>query len=230
MLGRSRPVEFHPYGRRRGHRRVPRWLLLLVAGIAIGAGSVLWVQERYLPPRLSADASAQLRVSFEQADADRLRLKKELDDTAQRLAAALTEKKRLADEALGARQTIDGLRDNVASLVASLPPDPRGGTVQVRAARFATDGGKLVYDVVLSRDRAGARPLAGVMQLVVAGAAKRGSESSVKLKPVAISVGSFENLRGSLPLPDGFEARQATINVLDRPDGKLLGMRVMNLK
>ena len=68
------------------------------------------------------------------------------------------------------------------------------------------------------------------MQLVVAGAAKRGSESSVKLKPVAISVGSFENLRGSLPLPDGFEARQATINVLDRPDGKLLGMRVMNLK
>jgi len=229
MLGRSRPVEFHPYGRRRG-RRFPRWLAWLVSGVAIGAGGVVWVQERYLPPRLSADAAAQLQASFERADAERLHLKGELADTAKRLDAALAEKKRLSDEVGADRQSIDGLRASLASLVASLPPDPRGGAVQVRAARFANDGGKLVYDVVLSRDRAGAKPLAGVMQLVVAGAARHGSPSSVKLAPVTVSVGSFENLRGSLALPDGFDPRQATINVLDRPDGKLLGMRVMNVK
>ena len=68
------------------------------------------------------------------------------------------------------------------------------------------------------------------MQLVVAGAPQRDGEASIKLKPVAITVGSVESVRGGLPLPDGFDPRQATINVLDRPDGKLLGMRVMHVK
>ena len=87
-----------------------------------------------------------------------------------------------------------------------------------------------MYDIVLSRDRGTpAKPLSGVMQLVVIGAGARGVETSVKLKPVAITVGSFESLRGSLPLPDGFGVRQAAINLLDRPDGKLLGMRVMQV-
>src|ERR1043165_8170866 len=69
--------------------------------------------------------------------------------------------------------------------------DPRGGAVQVRAAHFTTDGGKLVYDVVLSRERA-ARPISGVMQLVVAGASKRGPPTSIRLQPVTVSIGRFE--------------------------------------
>jgi hypothetical protein len=47
---------------------------------------------------------------------------------------------------------------------------------------------------------------------------------------VAVSVGPYETLRGTLPLPDGFRPRQTTIHVLDRPDGKLLGMRVINVR
>jgi hypothetical protein len=230
MFGRSKPVIFDPYGGRRSRRRVPRWLVLLASGIAVGAAGVIFVQESYLPPRLSADASTKLRAAFEQADGERTRLKSELADTARRLDAALAEKKTLGDELRGSRQTIDGLRDNLASVVASLPPDPRGGAVQVRAARFSTEGGKLVYDILLSRDRAGGKPLSGVMQLVVVGAAARGRDASIKLTPVAVSLGSFASLRGSLPLPDGFDAREASINVLDRPDGKLLGMRVMRVK
>ena len=64
MLGRSRPVEFNPYGRRRSRRRFPRWLLLLLVGVAVGAGGVVLVQERYLPPRLSAEASTRLAGSL----------------------------------------------------------------------------------------------------------------------------------------------------------------------
>ena len=52
----------------------------------------------------------------------------------------------------------------------------------------------------------------------------------MKLGPVDVSVGSYQNLRGNLPLPAGFKPRQATVQVLDRPDGKRLGMRVMNVK
>ena len=46
MFAQSRPVPFHPYGRKRARWHVPRWLLLLLVGIATGAAGVVVVQER----------------------------------------------------------------------------------------------------------------------------------------------------------------------------------------
>ncbi len=229
MFGSSKPVILD-YGKRRSRWRPPRWLVLLLLGVALGGAGVVLVQERYLPPRLSAADTAQLRQSFAQADSDRQRLGRELSDTTQKLNAALGEQKRLSDELTTSRDTVARLREDVASLVAALPPDPRGGTVEVRAARFAMEGGALAYDVVLSRERAGNKPLSGVMQFVVAGDSGRNPEATVTLKPVAITVGRHETLRGTVALPEGFKPRQTTINVLDRPEGRLLGMRVMLVK
>ncbi|HKX43287.1 MAG TPA: hypothetical protein VJO99_19165 [Burkholderiaceae bacterium] len=204
--------------------------MLLLIGVGLGVGGVYFVQERVLPPRLSATESTRLQQTLESTERERARLETELAKTTKRLDAALVDGKRQADDSAAAKQTSERLRADLASLVESLPPDPRGGVIQVRAARFSAAGGNLVYDIVLSRERGGAKPLAGVMQLVVAGAGARGVETSIKLKPVAFTVGSFESVRGSVPLPDGLVARQAAINLLDRPEGKLLGMRVMQVK
>jgi len=227
MFGQSKPVVFERYGKRRSSWRLPRWLVLLLLGIAVGAGGVVFVQERYLPPRLTADASTQLRSAFEQADAERQRLQRELGETGKQLATALADKKRQDAELAAPHAAAQRLRDDMAAVIAALPPDPRGGAVEVRAGRFAAQAGALAYDVVLTRERDATTPLAGVMQLSVAGASARGVESSVTLKPVDVSIGSHEIVRGSLPLPDGFKPRQATVQVLDRAGGKPLGMRVM---
>jgi hypothetical protein len=200
----------------------------MVLGIGLGAAAVLYVQERHLPPRLSAADSTRLRQSFERADGERQRLQGELATTADQLRATLDENKRLAGE-VGARgETVQRLRQDMASLVASLPPDPRNAPVAVRAARFEVQGDTLAYNVVLSREHGGKSPFAGVLQLVVAGASGRGS-NTVTLAPVPISVGLYDTVRGTLPLPQGFTPRQTTINVLDRIGGKLVGMRVMNV-
>ena len=228
MLGSSKPIPFDPYGRRRSRRGVPRWLVLVLLGIGLGAGAVFLVQERYLPPRLSADASARLRESFERADAERQRLQAELAATSARLRGTLDENKRLASEAGARGETVQRLRQDVASLVASLPPDPRNTPVAVRAARFEVRGDTLAYTVVLSRERAGANPFGGVMQLVGAGASGR-PDDKVALAPVPISVGVYDTVRGSLPLPQGFKPRRTTIHVLDKVGGKLVGMRVINV-
>jgi len=229
MFGRSRPITFDPYARRRG-RRVPRWLVLLVSGIAIGAAAIVVAQERWLPPRLSADASARLQASYRQADAERGRLAGELEATAKRLDAALAERDALARELATARATTAELRADVDALVDALPPDPRGGPVAVRAARFTQQGKGLAYDVVLSRERSGGRPLGGVMQLLVDGGPPRGPERRVVLDPVPVSVGRYDSVRGIATLPDGFRPRQTTVQVLDRIGGKLLGMRILTLK
>jgi len=230
MFGRSKPVVIERYGKRRSRWHVPRWLVLLVLGIASGAAGVVFVQERYMPPRLSAEASTQLRSAFEQAEAERQRLQAQLGDTTQRLQAALAEKKRQDDELAAPHAAAQRLRDDMAAVIGAMPPDPRGGAVEVRGGRFTAQGGMLAYDVVLTRERDTGKPLAGVMQLSVAGASARGVESAVTLKPVEVSIGSHQIVRGSAPLPAGFKPRQTTVQVLDGPGGKPLGMRVMMVR
>ena len=57
-----------------------------------------------------------------------------------------------------------------------------------------------------------------------------GTPTSLKLKPIALNLGSHEVMRGSLPLPEGFKPRQTTVQVLDRAAGKPLGMRVLRVR
>lgn len=227
----AKPVAFDYGGRRRSRWRLPRWLVLLLVGAAAGVGGVVYLQERVLPPRLTQAASAELRMSFEQADAERKQLQAQLADTTRKLDAALAEKKSQAAELVTSRANAERLREDLATVVAALPPDPRNGQVEVRAARFAASGGMLAYDVVLTRAVAGnARPMPGVLQLVVTGAGARAGETSVALKPIALSLGAHEVVRGSVPLPEGFRPQQTTVQVLDKPAGRVLGMRLMLVK
>lgn len=229
MFSTFKPVAFNPYGSRRQRRRwMPRWLVLLLAGGALGAAGVVLVQERYLPPRLSAAESAELRSAYTQADTERTRLRTDYEAASQRLRSLQAERQALAEQLDGARATADALRKDVAALVEALPPDPRGGAVAVRSARFEVERGALASDIVLSRDRGAAgKPFSGVVQFVLSG---DGKPSTVALKPLQVSIGAFESLRGSLPLPEGFRPREAAVNVLDRPDGKRAGMRVVYVK
>ena len=229
MFGRSKPVYFNRYGSRRSRLRVPPWLVLLLLGLAAGIAGVLFVQERYLPPRLSADETTKLRNAYEEADAARTKLKTDLADTTKKLQTALAEKKSLTDELGATRTNGERLRENLASVVSALPPDPRGAAVEVRAGRFALEGASLSYDLILTRERA-AKPMTGVLQLATAGTNAKGNETTFTSKAVPLSIGTHEVAHGSVTLPEGFKPRQTTIQVLDREAGKLLGMRVFVVK
>lgn len=226
MFGQFKPVPFDPYGRRRSRWHLPRWLVLLLLGIALGAGAVLLVQERYLPPRLSAEASTKLRSAFEQADAERKRLQGELDTATRDLDAARAAQASLGSERDGGRATIERLQADLALVVAALPPDPRGGGIEVRAGQLTARNGQLAYELVLTRER-GARPMPAVLQLRVAGVSASGTETSVALEPIALSIAGHAVARGSVPLPAGLTPRQTTVQLLDRPGGRALGMRVL---
>jgi len=230
MFGRSKPVVFDRYASRRSRRWIPPWFWLLLSGAAIGAGAVVYVQQEHLPPRLSLLESNRLQAAQAAAERERARLEAELAQASGRLEAVLAEQQRLAAELAASVGERGALRASIEALLAVLPPDPRGGAVEVRAARFKADGGKLGYDVVLARPQAGAAPFTGVLHFVVAGRTARGTETTVALEPVKVAVGRFEIASGALPMPEGFVPREATIRVLDRVDGKSFGTRVIYVK
>jgi hypothetical protein len=220
-------VLFDPRGSRRSRWRVPRWLVLLLCGVLAGAAAVITVQQRYLPPRLSAAESTALRQAFEQADGERQRLKAELTNVQQQLQQALEQKTAAGEALAGSRTLTERLRGDLAAVVQALPPDPRGGSVEIRAGQFSVRDGALDYQVVLLREAGARKPLAGVLQFTVTGESSRGTPATLALQPIALSLGSHEVMRGSVPLPDGFRPRQTTVQVLDRAAGKALGMRVL---
>ncbi|MEO7151643.1 MAG: hypothetical protein ABIX46_08040 [Burkholderiaceae bacterium] len=230
MFGRSsRPIVFNPYGRRRSRWRLPRWLVLLVLGGLLGAAGVLLVQERYLPPRLSAGESRALRDEIEAARRDRTTAQTALAQTTSRMNAALSERAQLQADVSAGRAAAQNARLVVSSLVAALPPDPRGGAIEVRAARFEVRAGSLGYDLVLTRGRStGSAPINAVLQIVVGGSTARGSETSAPPTRSEVSIADHQSVRGSIELPAGFKPREATITLTDAA-GKRLGMRVIRV-
>lgn len=231
LFRRKGPVVFEPYGyRRRRSWGVPRWLVLLLLGVAIGAGGLLYVQESHLPPRLSASESQQLLARLEEVDRERQRLQGELTAATSKVDANEAETRKLTGELGEARRQIDRLQKDLALFDEVLPPDPRGGDVEVRAARFSNDAGRLAYHVLLTRDRKGGKPFRGVMQLVVSGERASGRNDTVTLDPVDVTLASYQHVQGALALPEGFTARQTTIRVLDAANGRTMGMRVINVR
>ncbi len=229
MFGSAKPVVFDPYrGRRRGGR-VPRWLWLLLFGAAVGAGGVVYVEQRVLPPRLTVEDSERLQNDFQRADVDRQRLQREVTALKRQVEVSTAEARKRDEELAATRQALERQRADTAVLVAALPPDPRGGDVEVRAARFSATGSTLAWDLVLTRRGAPTKPLEGLLQLTVAGLAAGGRETTFSPKPLALSVGAHEVLRGSVKLPDDFRPRQTTVQVLDRGAARALGMRVLKV-
>lgn len=80
LFGRNKPVVFDPYGSsRRSGFPIPRWLVILMLGIVIGAAGLFYAEENDLPPRLTPAESERLQSYAAQLEGERQRLQAALD-------------------------------------------------------------------------------------------------------------------------------------------------------
>jgi hypothetical protein len=229
MFRQSKPLFLDRRGRRSSWRP-PGWLVLLIFGIAVGAGGLYYLQERYLPPRLTPAASAELRKAYDEADTERTQLKTALADANKKRDTALAERQGLAEDATNSKASVDSLRRDLSSVVSSLPPDPRGGTVEIRAGWLTNKDGNVSYDLVLTRGvAASSSALAATLQFSVAGESD-GAARTIVSKPVNVTIDAQQVLRGTFALPKDFKPGQATIQIAERSSGRSLGMRVLIVK
>lgn len=228
MFGRSKST-FKPYtlGQRKPRRRFPRWLLWLLIGVVLGAIGVIFVQQEYMPPRLTAKQSAEITTRYEQASVALQQTRSQLEETNRQLAEQRSREQGLMGELERARSSLQPLQDDLELLQAVLPPDPRGGDLQVRAGRFYNREGNLSYHLVLTRESQG--KFAGNIQFAVEGQYPNGRSATITLDPVAVQVDQYSNVHGELPLPGGLRARQVTVRVLDAND-RMQAMRVINTR
>jgi hypothetical protein len=232
MFKRSRPVAFKPvpYQRARAPFRIPGWFLTLLVGMALGVGGVLYVQATYLPRTLSVEESQRLIGELAEANQQRERLAAELVITGDQLQSARAERDKLGIELAATGERLAGAQNQILGFFQALPPDPRGGAIGVRSARFELDNTRLTYNALFTDDRSRQQAFAGVMQLSVVGRRASGGEEAIVFDPVPLAVDPYQHLQGEVTLPGGFAPSQATLRVLERAGGPQVSMRVYNVR
>ncbi|TEA80210.1 DUF6776 family protein [Allopusillimonas ginsengisoli] len=229
MFGSSKRHVFKPtaYGTTRRSRRIPRWLVLMLTGVVLGAGGLLFLQKSYGPQRLTVEQSEQLHYDLNSLNMDKQRLQSELNHQTRELADAkarlASQEKQLAQ----ARETVETQKKDILMFAAAMPPDPRGTSPGIRAASFHNQDGQLVYDVLLMQDEKKASRFAGNAEMIVAGTYSNGRAGNINLPPIDLSLERYTQLSGQADMPQGFRPRQVAIKIRSEGSPKVVATRTL---
>ncbi|MGY6272107.1 DUF6776 family protein [Achromobacter denitrificans] len=217
MFGRSQRAVFKPSVYQPGQRtrRMPRWLVLLLVGIALGAGGVLFLQTNYGPQRLTVEQSEQLHSELSASNLERQRLQSQLEEATQQRDANKAGHEKLTSDLAEARSKIETLDKELVLFQDAMPADPRGGNLGIRSATFKRAPGLLDFQVLVMReDRQGA-PFKGTLTFSIEGSYPNGRSATVTPEGPTLDVDRYDYAIGQLKLPDGFTPKVVVLRVLD---------------
>lgn len=228
---RNRHV-FRPtaYGSRR-RRRIPRWLVLLVSGIILGAGGLLFLQKSYGPTRLTLEQSEQLQFDLNSANIDKQRLETELGRKERELAEVQTELDQTESQLARVEGRLATIDEDLQVLADAIPADPRGTSPGVRAANFVNRDGKLDYTILIMQDKDKMdEPFKGNIDYIISGQYSNGAQANVDIERSDLELEQFIQLKGSFDLPDHYTAHQVTIRIRATGSDKVVATRTLIAK
>lgn len=204
------------YGTRR-QRRIPRWLVLMVTGVVLGAGGLLFIQTSYGPTRLTAEQSQQLQYDLNSANLEKQRLQSELNQQGRQLDEVTTQLAQKSEQLETVTRELAQLKSDIVLFAESLPADPRGTSPGIRAASMRNVDGNLDYRVLVILDDPDEH-FTGQVELIAAGRYSNGKTAHVPLPPFDIDFDHYIHIEGVEALPDHFTAREVTIQI--KADGQ----------
>ena len=215
MFGKSQRAVFKPSVYQPGQRtrRMPRWLVLLLVGIGLGAGGVLFQTNG--PQRLTVEQSEQLHSELSAANLERQRLQSQLEETTQQRDANKTGHEKLTSDLAEARSKIDALNKELVLFQDAMPPDPRGGNLGIRSATFKRAPGLLDFQVLVMREERQGAPFKGTLTFSIDGSYPNGRVATITPEGPTLNVDRYDYALGQLKLPEGFTPKVVVLRVMD---------------
>lgn len=232
LFSSNKRVVFQPtaYGSTRRRRGVPRWLMLILTGIVLGAGGVLFLQASYGPTRLTAEESQRLLQDLNSANIDKQRLQSQLNQQTSDLEKARNTVTSANEHREQAQARLQPLQDDIQMLLKDIPADPRGTSPGIRAVDLTSQPGTLNYQILIIQDEPSAPTFEGKITLVVEGRYANGRTNTVTLDPIDFSVDQYKYVKGAVPLPDGLTGRQVTIRITQGDETRLSATRTIRVR
>ncbi|WP_323016944.1 hypothetical protein [Castellaniella sp.] len=233
-LGSNRPTfKPTPYGYTRRSRGIPRWLLLLITGIVLGAGGVLFLQRSYGPQRLTVEQSEQLRMDLNTANLENQRMNTESKALRQDLDQAQAAQKEQNAQVEQLRKHAADMQAGVAGLIAAIPPDPRGTSPGIRSADMTLQDDGLHYQVLLIQDPVDGDTqvanLRGEVKLIGIGTYPNGNTAYVGLGSQPLDMGRYTVINGQTELPKAYRLHQVTIQIMGEGSDKVVATRTFRV-
>ncbi len=225
-----------PYETTRRSRGLPRWLVLMLLGILIGASGVLFVQTSYGPKQLSILDSQKLISDMNSAALEKQRLQTQVDEVTQKLELERSEnaqtRKSLDEEVSKLQALVEPLKEQLNVFAQTLPFDPKYGAVGISTAQFiqGKSGGKLSYLLWIMQEKADRPTFTGKLLLAFEGRHADGRNETITISPINLNVAHYQHITGQADLPDGFVARRVNAKILDADGKKQLTWRVMQVQ
>ena len=235
MFGSRNRNVFTPtsYGGRR-KKRIPGWLILLISGIAIGSGGLLFLQKNYGPTRLTVEQSEQLQIDLNSANIESQKLTSELNQVNRQLEESQDSLAQRENELEKLKNRLSNIDNELAILIDAIPADPRGSNPGIRAANFSNQDGKLAYKVLVmqeaNQETGKIETFKGTAQVIVTGNYTNGVTSHQDLEPFEFEVDEYTQLSGLLDLPNHYIARQATIKLTREGEKRVSATRTLNVR
>lgn len=225
-----------PYDTSRRRKGLPRWVVLMLLGILIGASGVLFVQTSYGPKQLSVMDSQKLIGEMNSATLEKQRLQTQVDELTQKFELERSEnaqiKKSLEEEVGKLQALVEPLKEQLNLFAQTLPFDPKYGAVGISTAQFiqGKSGGKISYLVWVMQEKADRPTFTGKLLLAFEGRHADGRNETISISPIALNVAHYQHITGQADLPEGFVARRVSAKILDADGKKQLTWRVMQVQ
>lgn len=230
----SKQPSFRPtsYGYKRSRRGIPRWLILLITGIIIGAGGVVFLQRSYGPKRLTVEQSEQLRIDLNSSTLENQRLIAENKKNTEEITNSQRNISDLENKIATLEKNNEEIKSGVNSLINAIPPDPRGGNPGIRGADMVLQEDGLNYRVLLIQKENPEQALenfTGTVKLIAIGTYSNGNTGYVDIATNELDMGLYTVVSGLTELPKGFRINQVTIQITAAGSDKVISTRTIRV-
>src|SRR5690625_5304086 len=231
---RSRKPAFRPspYGYSRRKRRIPRWLMLMIVGVVIGVGGVLFVQESYGPARLTVEESERLHFDLNAATSEVQRLKTELGQSQRELSQTQQQLEEQTEQIEQHDAIVSQLEKDIAFFACNAPEDPRVTSPVIRASQFRHQGDDdaLNYEILILQHFPYAYALTGTLHFYVQGHHLNVCLRYIDLHPISNVLHYYLHEEGSSEHHSGFSLRQVTIQVKPEDSDSVVNKPILNVR
>jgi hypothetical protein len=222
-----------PYDTRRGSRGLPGWLILLIVGILLGGGGVLFLQASYGEKRLSIAETQKLTEELKNLSVEKQTLQTRVDEAQKVLDTEVrtrdTQIKELSGKLTKAEGIIVPLREQLDVFAKTLVFDPRFGPIGISTSQISQEKNstKLSYLVWLLQENAQRPEFNGWLELSFEGRYANGRVETVTLPRIEVKLKHYLHVTGTTDLPAGFTVTRANAKVIAEDGNKQVTWRIL---